>query len=139
MPNSQRTRRIDRELQRVLAEIIARDVKDPRVGNVTITAVAMSRDMGSARVHFVPFSASAHSPDEVREGLTRAGGFLRGEVGRRLGLRHAPKLEFIFDESLDHAAHLTRLIDDAVARDIGDKAADDVEAPVARDRDPESL
>lgn len=117
MPNPQRTRRIDRELQRVLAEIIAREVKDPRVGNVTITSVTLGRDMGSARVHFVPFAASAHTPEEVREGLTRAGGFLRGEAGRRLGLRHAPKLEFVFDASIDHAARLTELIDNAVARD----------------------
>ena len=117
MPNPQRTRRIDRELKRVLAELIARDVKDPRVGNVTITAVTVASDMGSARVHFVPFAGSPHTADEVREGLTRAGGFLRGEAGRRLHLRHAPRLEFVFDQTIEHAARLTRLIDDAVARD----------------------
>ena len=57
--------------------------------------------------------ASKNPPEAVREGLTRASGFLRGEVGRRLGLRHAPKLEFEFDDSFEKAAKLTELIDRA--------------------------
>jgi ribosome-binding factor A len=69
--------------------------------------------MGTARVYFIPFAA-LHPPEEVRQGLTHAGGFLRGELGRRLRLRHAPRLEFVFDETVDRAAHLTKLIDDAV-------------------------
>ena len=80
-----RTRRIESEIQRVLSELIAREVKDPRVGNVTITAVSLAADMGVARVFFTPF-ASRNPAEEVQVGLTRAGGFLRGEVGRRLRL-----------------------------------------------------
>jgi ribosome-binding factor A len=116
--------RIEAEMQRVLSELIAREVKDPRVGNVTITAVDVATDLSTAKVYFTPF-ASASSPEEVREGLTRAGGFLRGQVGRRLGLRHAPRLEFVFDESLDRAAHLTALIDQAVASDRKAERVDD--------------
>jgi ribosome-binding factor A len=108
-----RHQRIGAELQRVLAEVISREVSDPRVGNVTITAVDVAPDMKAARVYFVPFAAQ-NPVDQVREGLTRAGGFLRGEVGRRLGLRHTPRLDFIFDESIDRAARLTELIDKAV-------------------------
>ncbi len=111
-----RTRRIEAEIQRVLSELIAREVKDPRVGNVTITAVSLAADMGSARVFFTPF-ASRHPAEEVRVGLTHAGGFLRGEVGRRLRLRHAPRLEFIVDDTADKAARLTGLINRAVASD----------------------
>jgi len=111
-----RTQRIESEIQRVLAALIAREVKDPRVGNVTVTAVRVASDMGSARVFFTPFAA-LHPPAQVREGLTHAAGFLRGELGRRLGLRHAPRLEFVFDESVESAARLTRLIDRAVAGD----------------------
>jgi len=111
-----RTQRIESEIQRVLASLIAREVKDPRVGNVTITAVSVAPDMGSARVFFIPF-ASLHPAEEVHAGLTRAAGFLRGELGRRLALRHAPRLEFVFDESVDDAARLTHLIDQAVAED----------------------
>jgi ribosome-binding factor A len=111
-----RTQRIESEIQRVLAALIAREVKDPRVGNVTVTAVNVAPDMGSARVFFTPFAA-LHPAEEVRAGLTRAAGFLRGELGRRLGLRHAPRLEFVFDETVESAARLTHLIDRAVADD----------------------
>jgi ribosome-binding factor A len=114
--SSGRLRKIEAELQRVLAELIAREVKDPRVGNVTVTGVRLAADMGAARVYFTPF-ASAHSPEEVQSGLTRAAGFLRGEAGRRLGLRHAPRLDFVFDDTAEKAARLTGLIDRAVADD----------------------
>ena len=99
-------------MQRVLSELIARGVKDPRVGSVTITEVKIAADMSSAKIFFTPF-ASKNPPEEVQEGLTRASGFLRGEVGRRLSLRHAPRLEFEFDDSFEKAAKLTALIDKA--------------------------
>ncbi|TLY88402.1 MAG: 30S ribosome-binding factor RbfA [Gammaproteobacteria bacterium] len=115
MPQA-RTQRIESQIQRVLAALIAREVKDPRVGNVTITAVSVAADMGTARVFFTPF-ASRHPPHEVRTGLSHAAGFLRGELGRRLSLRHAPRLEFVFDDSVEGAARLSSLIDRAVAGD----------------------
>ena len=117
-----RTQRIESEIQRVLAGLIAREVKDPRVGNVTITAVSVAADMGAARVFFTPF-AGRLPPEEVRRGLTHAAGFLRGELGRRLGLRHAPRLEFVFDASVEAAARLTSLIDRAVERDAAASGA----------------
>ena len=132
-----RTQRIESEIQRVLAALIAREVKDPRVGNVTVTAVSVTPDMGSARVFFTPFAA-LHPPEQVREGLTHAAGFLRGELGRRLGLRHAPRLEFVFDESVESAARLTRLIDRAVAGDREHGAAPGASAPAAPESGPSS-
>jgi ribosome-binding factor A len=127
---SSRTRKIESEMQRVLAGLIARDVRDPRVGNVTITAVRLAADLSHARVFFTPFAAQS-PPEEVREGLMHAGGFLRGEVGRRLGLRHAPRLEFVIDDSPEAAAHLTSLIDQAVASDRA--AAEETEQDPSRD------
>ncbi|MFZ0552864.1 MAG: 30S ribosome-binding factor RbfA [Steroidobacteraceae bacterium] len=112
-------RKIESELQRVLAELIAREVKDPRVGNVTVTSVSLAADKSVARVFFTPF-ASQHPAEEVRSGLSRAAGFLRGEAGRRLGLRHAPRLDFVFDDTPEKAARLTGLIDRAVAGDRKD-------------------
>ena len=111
-----RTQRIESEIQRVLAALIAREVKDPRVGNVTITGVSVAADKSSARVFFTPF-ASLNPPEQVALGLAHAAGFLRGELGRRLGLRHCPRLQFVFDDSAEGAARLTRLIDSAVASD----------------------
>jgi ribosome-binding factor A len=119
-----RTRRIESEIQRVLSELISRGVKDPRVGNVTITAVNLAADMGVAKVFFTPF-ASRNPAEEVQVGLTSAGGYLRGEVGRRLRLRHAPRLEFVIDDTADKAAHLTGLINQAVASDRAASGDDD--------------
>jgi len=122
-----RHRQLEAEIQRTLAALIAREVKDPRVGNVTITAVELAADLSTARVFFVPF-ASRHDAAEVGQGLTRAGGFLRGQLGRRLGLRHAPRLAFTFDDTLDKAARLTSLIEQAVGERHAAPAAPDDEA-----------
>ena len=118
---SGRRARIEGEMQSALADLIRREVKDPRVGNITITAVEMGPDLSTARVFFVPF-AHSHDPEEVAAGLGAAAGFLRGAVGRRLQLRHAPHLSFVFDDTLDKAAALTSLIDKAVASDAGQAA-----------------
>ena len=113
---SQRLARIEGEMQRVLSTLVSREVRDPRVGNVTLTSVTIAPDMSTARIYFVPFGGK-HAPEEVGEGLTRAAGFLRGEVGRALQLRHAPKLEFVYDQQIENADKLTRLIDGAVKSD----------------------
>ena len=113
---SQRLARIEGEMQRVLSTLVAREVRDPRVGNVTFTAVNVAPDLSTARVFFVPFG-DKHSPEEVGEGLGRAAGFLRGEIGRALSLRHAPRLEFLYDQQIENADKLTRLIDGAVKAD----------------------
>jgi ribosome-binding factor A len=118
-----RNQRIESEIQRVLSALIAREVKDPRVGNVTITAVTVLKDKSAAKIFFTPF-ASTNPPEQVRIGLTHAGGFLRGELGRRLGLRHAPRLEFVYDDTVEGAAHLTGLIEKAVATDRATAAAE---------------
>jgi ribosome-binding factor A len=124
--SSGRAQRIEAQMQRALAELLSRSVKDPRVAGVTITAVSLSPDMGTAKIHFLPFSAR-HSAEAVGAGLASASGFLRGAVGRQLGLRHAPRLEFIFDTALEQAQNLTQLIDRAVKEDHAraDAGADD--------------
>jgi ribosome-binding factor A len=111
---SARLQRIESEVQRALALLLPRAVHDPRVGNVTLTAVRAAPDLGVVRVYFLPFG-TAHRPQEVEAGLRSAAGFLRGEVGRHLGLRHAPRLEFVYDAELERAEKLGRLIDAAVA------------------------
>ena len=107
-----RQQKIGAQLQRVLSELISREINDPRVGNVTITSVSVSPDMKAARVYYVPF-ASQNPPEQVQEGLKRASGFLRREVAQQLGLRYMPRLEFVFDESIERAARLTGLINKA--------------------------
>ncbi len=116
---SQRLGRIEGEMQRVLSTLVSREVRDPRVGNVTFTSVSVAPDMSTARIWFVPFG-DKHTPEQVSEGLNRAAGFLRGELGRALQLRHAPKLEFIYDQQIENADKLTRLINGAVKSDQRD-------------------
>jgi ribosome-binding factor A len=111
-----RVARIASQMQRSLAELLRRGVKDPRVGNVTITAVTLAPDLSVARVHFLPF-AGEHPAEEVLAGLRSAAGFLRGELARDLKLRHAPRLEFEVDTDIERAQHLTQLIDRAVKSD----------------------
>jgi ribosome-binding factor A len=103
---------MESQMQRVLAEMIPREVKDPRVGPVTITQVALVPDLSQAQVYFVPFGDASRHPDALA-GLNAAAGFLRGEVGRRVGMRHAPRLVFVADDSFDRAAQLTALISEA--------------------------
>jgi ribosome-binding factor A len=103
-------------MQRSLAELLRREVKDPRVGNVTVTAVTVAGDLSVARIHFLPF-AGTHAADEVLAGLRSAAGYLRGELARELKLRHAPRLEFQLDTDIERAQHLTSLIDNAVKAD----------------------
>ena len=91
---------------------------------VTVTGVRVAPDLSVAQVYVVPFGGMA-APPHMIDGLTRAAGFLRGEVGRRVGLRHAPRLDFLLDETFDRAARLSSLITEAVRSDVqrsGDEA-----------------
>src|SRR5262245_1715403 len=104
-----RLMRMEAQVQRVLAELIPREVKDPRVGPVTITQVKLAPDLSAAQIFYVPFGTTRSSA-HLQEGLSAAAGFLRGEVGRRAGLRHAPRLEFVADDSFDRGERLSALI-----------------------------
>ena len=111
--------RVASQVHRSLA-LRLREVKDPRVGNVTVTTVNVAADLTVAYVQVLPFgspSAAAHPPDETLAGLRSAAGYLRGAVGRDLHLRRAPRLEFAIDEQLEQAHRLTELIDQAVSAD----------------------
>lgn len=119
MPKATPTARISRiaaQMQRSLSELLRRDVKDPRVGNVTVTAVDVANDLSYARIHVLPF-AGEHPAEQVLAGLRSAAGYLRGELARELKLRHAPRLEFLLDTSIEGALRLTQLIETAVKAD----------------------
>jgi ribosome-binding factor A len=133
MKEGGRARRVEAQIQRALAELVPRLVKDPRVGSVTFTAVTLTQDMSEGRVYFLPFGRK-HAADEVLRGLNSAAGLLRGAVGRQLQLRHAPRLQFLVDEQLEKAEELTRLINDAVKHDAA-RADTDAASPAPPDAD----
>ena len=105
-----RARRLGAEIQRELTELLRRDVKDERIGNVTITAVAVAADLRSARVYYLVFGKEGADP-RVQAGLESAAGFLRNALSKSLMIRYTPTLSFELDTSIEHGVRLTQLID----------------------------
>jgi ribosome-binding factor A len=111
-----RSRRIADQVQRELSDIIRLELKDPRVGMITITDVDVSPDNKNARVYFTVLGDQERVADALA-GLTRAAGFLRSELSQRMKLRSVPQLRFAHDASVERGMHLSQLIDAAVAQD----------------------
>ncbi len=111
-----RARRVEEQLKRLLAELVRREVKDPRVGLITITAAEVSRDLTHARIYFTPF-AGVGDAVAAQDALQHAAGYLRHQVRNLMRLRVAPELEFLVDDSIERGARLSALINDAVASD----------------------
>jgi len=95
-----RAERLGHEIRVVVAELISREVKDPRIGFATVTRVELSADLHHARV-FVSVLGSAQEQESSIEGLSSAAGFLRHEIGRRLALRRVPELDFILGHGVE--------------------------------------
>jgi ribosome-binding factor A len=104
-----RAQKVGDQIQRELSEIVRRELRDPRVGMITLTAVEVSPDCAHATVYFTCLDAS-HVP-EATEGLRRAAGFLRSQLARRIKLYVTPELRFAYDESIERGARLSQLID----------------------------
>src|ERR1700682_5582599 len=128
-----RARRLGEQIQRELGELLRRNVKDERIGNVTITAVSVTGDLRTARVYYLVFGKDGPDP-KVQRGLESAPGFLRNALSRSLMIRYTPTLTFELDTSIEHGVRLTQLIDsvnkpDAQAgRDLpGERGASDGE------------
>ncbi|HEX3912424.1 MAG TPA: 30S ribosome-binding factor RbfA [Steroidobacteraceae bacterium] len=104
-----RARRLGEQIQRELTELLRRDVKDERIGNVTITAVNVTGDLRTARVYYLIFGKQGADP-KVQQGLSSAAGFLRNALSKALMIRHTPTLTFELDTSIEHGVRLTQLI-----------------------------
>jgi len=100
------------QIQRDLAELIARELKDPRVGMVTINAIEVTPDYAHAKVFF---SLLTGNPEETLQGLNAAAGFLRSGLFKRLHIHTVPTLHFVFDRTTERAADMNALISKAVA------------------------
>lgn len=111
-----RGQRVAEQIRRELAELISLELKDPRVGLVTLTDVELTPDYAHARIFFTTLADSAALP-EIEAGLRRASGFLRRELGRRIRIHTLPELHFIYDASVERGDRLSRLIDEAIQSD----------------------
>jgi ribosome-binding factor A len=106
-----------------IADLLLKQVRDPRIGSVTITGVKVTDDLRTARVFFVELGKDQCS-EEVRAGLGKATGFLRRELGRRLQLRCVPELLFAYDPSFAYGNRIERLISE-IHREEGMHAQED--------------
>ncbi len=109
MGSFKRSDRVAEAIKREVSELIARDVKDPRVHFTTITDVELTDDLRFAKI-FVSVMGTDQEKDETLEGLTHAMGFLRSEIGARIRLRFTPEIRFVLDRSLDNAFHIEELL-----------------------------
>ena len=105
--------RVSEQVRRELAELIRTELKDPRIGMVSITEVEVTADYAHAKVFFSSMTGSEHLA-EVMAGLEKASGFLRRELGKRISIHTTPQLHFVFDASLERGADLSKLIQEAV-------------------------
>lgn len=104
-----RATRVASLLREVLSEILTTQLKDPSVGRVTISRVTVSDDIRNAKVYF-SLLGNEGDREKALAGLRRAAGFIRAETGKRVELRFAPTLEFIYDDTVDYADHINKLL-----------------------------
>ncbi len=118
MGGFKRTDRIADEVKRIIAELLARDLRDPRIGFVTVMDVEMSTDLSMATVWIVVGEGEA--ADDALAGLKAATGFIRRRLGENLRLRHVPEIRFRYDESIEHGFRI-----DALLKQLADERDDD--------------
>ena len=109
-----RSQRVAEQIRRELADLLQFEVKDPRVGRITVTEVEVSGDMTHAKVYYSAPPAEQET-GELQKGLEKSAGFLRGQLAKRMLLRTVPQLHFIYDASIDRGMRLSRLIDEALS------------------------
>jgi ribosome-binding factor A len=131
-----RAKRVGQQIQRALSELIRRELRDPRLGMITLTEVRMSSDLSYATIYYSVLGADPHLAQQI---LTQAADMLRGPLGRALAIRHSPELRFVKDELIESGARLSGLINKAVkddeARHVDDEPAAAADAAAESDDD----
>lgn len=111
-----RNQRLGTEVLRTLSQLLRFETKDPRLQNVSLTGVDLTRDLSVARVFYNMMDPAA-AVEPVAEGLQNASGFLRSKLGRELKIRHVPELRFVHDDSAEESDRISQLIDKALNPD----------------------
>lgn len=102
--------RLGSTFAKVISEILAREVKDENVKLATITGCEITNDLSFAKVYFTVLDSS--KKEETIKALERSKSFIRGEISKRVDVRHTPELRFIFDESVEYGNKIEKIIDD---------------------------
>ena len=106
-----RPQKLGDQIQRELSDLVANEVRDPRVDMITITSVDVSPDLSHAKVFFTLLEKQ--KLEDTLRGLKRSAGFLRSQLAKRIKLYTTPEVRFVYDESVERGDHLSRLIDSA--------------------------
>jgi ribosome-binding factor A len=114
MKEFDRTERIGSELKRELYQVLRDEVRDPRLGNITVQEVRVVRDLSHAKVFFTCFGGEEDAEEQARLLNGRLSGFVRHALAQRVRLRIMPQLHFVYDASILAGEHLSHLIDVAV-------------------------
>lgn len=125
-----RTQRVAQQLQKELAVILQREIKDPRLGMATISSVDVSRDMGYAKVYVTFLTVGEQTPEGSLEALREMAPYIRSLLGKQIRLRVTPELNFIFDQSLTEGMRISNLVSQVVRDDEarrGDEPEDEGE------------
>lgn len=121
--NSIKSTRINGEVQRVLAEIIRGEIKDPRISPMTsVVAVEVAPDLKTCRAYISVFG-NEESREATLRGLKSAEGFIKSKLAKTINLRNTPEIQFIMDQSIEYGVNMSRLIDE-VTKDIPDRGDD---------------
>jgi ribosome-binding factor A len=114
---TRRTERLDSVIQQEISQLLREQVNDPRLSSlISITKVSTSSDLRHTKV-FISSIGDNVDKKEILQGFTAASGFLRRQLATRLQLKHMPELSFQFDDSIERAANLLRLIDEVASKD----------------------
>lgn len=112
-----RTDRVGQEIQKEIAMIIQREIKDPRLGMVTVSAVEITRDLAYAKIFVTFFTLEGQNMDESIKILNEAAGFIRTLLAKKIKARIMPELRFIYDASMVEGVRMGTLVDNAISED----------------------
>ena len=128
MPNPRRRERLASLIEQIVSELLVRDIKDPRIGFTSITAVEVTPDVSHAKI-FVSVMGSEEERSATMRALTHATGFVRSKLGEELTIRHVPEISVQLDRSIERGDHVLALINKISAERA---AADGAAAPAKK-------
>jgi ribosome-binding factor A len=111
-----RADRVGGLIQKVLSDVLKKNIRDPRLKMATITSVKVSRDLKQARIYFTT-SGGIQKKDDTIKGFNSAHGFIRRALAHELELKYMPNLKFFYDESLEYGAHIDELLESTKSKD----------------------
>lgn len=115
-----RSDRVGGQIQKILSDMLKKDIHDPRLANTIITGVSMSKDLRTARIYYVD-AGNKFGRKLVEEGFKSAFGYVKRKMAAKLGLRYMPELKFYYDESFDYGEHIDTVLNSLMIENEADR------------------